>query len=291
MPGGNKPKTETVNQTRAPWAPAQGNLKTVLSNSAGLAADQSNWTPTYSGSTQMGIGGLENVANQFQQNGSGAYGALSQVVPGSTEGFQSGLGQLQQTANGQFLNSNPYLDATLAAAREGVTNGVNGSFAGAGRYGSAAHAGALTKGLGQMEMNARLGNYQQERGAQDAAAKALYGGGFQGAGMGGALDQAQLTPAQLQLQAGALRDAQSEAARTAPMRSTEWLAGLSNPIAGQGGTSNGTSTTVQPNNPMTQILGGAQMGLGLLTAPMTGGASLMGTAAAPSLLGSLTKWF
>jgi len=291
MPSKNKPATTTTEQTRSPWAPAQANLKTVLKNSAGLAADPTNWTPTYSGSTMSGIQGIEGVANNFAQNGSGAYGALSQVVPGSTEGFQSGLGQLQQTANGQYLNSNPYLDAALGAGREAVTNGVNGSFAGAGRYGSAAHTGALTKGLGQLESQARLANYQTERGSQDAAAKALYGGGFQGASMGGALDQSQLTPAQLQLQAGALRDAQAEAARTAPMRSTEWLAGLSNPIAGQGGTSSGTQTTVQPNNPFTQILGGAQMGLGLLTAPMTGGASLMGTAAAPSLLGSLTKWF
>jgi len=271
MPGGNKPKTETVNQTRAPWAPAQGNLKTVLGNAATLSADQSKWLPTYSNTTQSGISGLENVANQFQQNGSGAAAALGQVVPGSTEGFNTGLGQLQQTANGQYLNSNPYLDAALGAGREAVTNGVNGAFAGAGRYGSAAHTGALTKGLGQLESQARMGNYQQERGAQDAASRALYSGGFQGAGMGGALDQAQLTPAQLQLQAGALRDAQSEAARTAPMRSTEWLAGLSNPIAGQGGTSNGTSTVTQPNNPMTQILGGAQMGLGLLTGGAGGG--------------------
>ena len=282
MPSKNKPATTTTEQTRSPWAPAQANLKTVLGNAATLSADPSNWVPTYSNTTQSGISGLENVADQFQQNGSGAFGALSQVVPGSTEGFQSGLGQLQQTANGQFLNSNPYLDAALGAGREAVTNGVNGTFAGAGRFGSAAHTGALTKGLGQLESQARLANYQTERGAQDAASRALYSGGFQGAGLGGALDQAQLTPAQLQLQAGALRDAQSESARTAPLRSTEWLAGLTNPIAGQGGVQSGTSTTVQPNNPFTQILGGAQMGLGLLT-----GNPMMMMGGAGGLLGGM----
>lgn len=287
MPSKSKPATTTTTQERSPWAPAQDNLKTVLGNASTLSGDVSNFTPTYSGSTQAGIAGLEGAA----PNLTGARDALGNVVPGSTAGFGVGLGQMTDVASGAMLGANPYLDQVIAQSREGVTNAVNGQFAGAGRYGSAAHTGALTKGLGQMEMNARLGNYTTERAAQDNAARGLYGGGFQGAAMGGALDQAQLTPYQVMLQAGALRDAQSEAERTAPLRATEWLNAQSLPIAGTGGSATGTQTTVQPTNPLGQILGGAQMGLGLLAAPMTGGGSLMGTAAAPSLLGGLSGYF
>jgi hypothetical protein len=272
MPSKNKPATTTTTQERSPWAPAQGNLQTVLGNASELSGDLSNFTPTYSGTTQAGIQGLESAAS----NMTGARDALGNVVPGSTQGFNVGLGQLSNVASGGTLGANPYLDQVIAQSREGVTNAVNGQFAGAGRYGSAAHTGALTKGLGQMEMQARLGNYTSERGAQDAAARAIYGGGFQGAGMAGALDQSQLLPAQVMLQAGALRDAQSEAERTAPLRATEWLNSQSLPIAGAGGTATGTQTTVQPNNPLGQILGGAQMGLGLLASPMPGAGSLLG---------------
>lgn len=276
MPSSNKPATTTTKQERSPWAPAVGNLQTVLDRSADLAGTSSNWVPTYSQSTMGGIGGLEGYASTIAQNGSSAARALDPVVSGSVGGFGAGLGQLSQVAGGGYLNANPYLDQALSAGRDAVANKVNSVFSGAGRYGSAAHTGALTRELGNLESQARMGQYNQERTAQDSAARALYGGGFQGAGMGGALDAANLTPYQLMLQAGALRDQQSEQERTAPMRSTEWLAQMTNPIASMGGRTEGTQTTVQPTNRMSQIMGGVQMGLGLLAAPMTGGMSLIG---------------
>lgn len=277
MPSSNKPAVTQTTQTRSPWAPSQGNLQTVLTNAGNLAGDVGNFTPTFSNSTMAGIQGLETAANA----GPGAASAaLGQIVPGSTAGFNTGMGQLSQVAGGSFLNANPYLDAALNAGRDAVTNRVNSTFAGAGRYGSAAHTGALTRGLGELEIQARMANYGQERGAQDAAARALYAGGFQGAGMGGALDAANLQPAQLNLQAGALRDQQAAAQQRAPLVANEWLASMTNPIAGLGGTTNGTQTTTQPTNRMSQIMGGVQMGLGLLTGNpmmMLGGAGgLMG---------------
>ena len=288
MPSKNKPATTTTTQDRSPWAPAQGNLKTVLGNASELSGDVSNFTPTYSNTTQAGIQGLENAAPGL----TGARDALGNVVPGSTQGFGVGLGQMSNVAGGGMLNNNPYLDQVINQSREGVSNAVNGQFAGAGRYGSAAHTGALTKGLGNMEMQARLGNYNTERTAQDAAARGLYGGGFQGAAMGGALDQSQLTPYQVMLQAGALRDAQSESERTAPLRATEWLNSQSLPIANAGGTMTGTQQTVQPTDRTGQILGGVQMGLGLLSGNpmmMAGGAGgLLGGGGSINNTGGLT---
>ena len=288
---GNKPATTTTtqSQSRSPWAPAVKPLKEIISGASSLAGNVSNFTPIYSDLTNQGIQTLASAG----MNGSAAQDALGQVVPGSTAGFNTGLGQLQSVASGQMLNANQYLDPVLKAAMDETASKVNSQFTAAGRYGSGAHTGALTSALGTLENQARLANYNTERGAQDTAAKTLYGGGFQGGALGTTLDQASLFPAQTQLAAGSLMDQQANAKRLAPMQALEWQAGITNPIANMGGTSNstGTSQTVQPTNPLTQALGVAQMGLGLLSAPMTGGASLMGTAAAPSLLGGLTNYF
>lgn len=290
---GNKSSTTTQttqqSSSRSPWAPTVQPLTGIVQNAETLAGDPSRWTPQYSGTTMAGIAGLENAA----ANGSGAFSALNSVVPGSTAGFGTGLGQLSQAAQGGYLNANPYFDAALNASRDQIANRVNSQFTGAGRYGSGAHAGTLTRELGNLEAQARFQNYNTERGAQDAAARTLYGGGFQGASMGGALDQAEINPALLQLQAGNLRDQMLNASRTAPMSALEWQSRMTTPIAGLGGdsTSTGTQTsqTVQPTNWLTTGLGIGQMGLGMLTAP--GGASLMGTAAAPTLLGGMTGYF
>jgi len=274
----NQTSTTTTSQQHAPWAPAQGNLQTVLDKSGELAGDMSRWTPTYSGSTMTGIQGLETAA----QNGSAAAGTLGQIIPQSTEGFGVGTDQLMKTASGGMIGANPYLDAALNAGRESISNNVNGVFAGAGRYGSAAHTGALTKGLGDLEMQARMANYETERAAQENAARTLTSAGFSGASMSPQLDAANLMPAQLQLQAGGLRDQIATAERTAPMTAQQWLASQSVPIAGLGGSSSGTATqtTKTPSNTLGMILGGAQMGLGLLSGnpmmAMGGGSSLLG---------------
>lgn len=268
--GSSKPATTTTTQSRSPWAPAQGNLTYGLEQSLKLAKDTNRWTPTYSSSTNAGISGLEAAA----ADGSAAYDTMNQVIPKSTAGYGVGTDQQMAAARGDYLNGNPYLDKALQSGGEAITNGVNGVFAGAGRYGNAAHTGALTKGLGEMETSARMAAYDRERTAQDQAARGLMAGGFQGAAMSPALDQAQINPALLQLQAGALRDQQSMATKQAPIQATQWLNSQSLPIANAGGESTGTQQTVQPTNKFGQILGGAQMGLGLLAAPFTGGASL-----------------
>lgn len=266
-------------------APLQG----IVGKADALAGDVSNFTPTYSGATMQGIQGLQDAAS----NGSGAYQALSNVVPGSTQGFDTGLGQLQNVASGGMLNNNQYLNPVLRQAMTDTADKVNAQFTGAGRYGSGAHAQTLTRNLGQLENQALLQNYQTERGNQDTAAKTLYGGGFQGAGLGQQLDQSAINPALLNLQAGGLQDQIATSQRTAPMQALQWQSGITNPIAGLGGTTNQTqqAQTVQPTNWLTTGLGIGQMGLGMLSAPMTGGASLFGTAANPSLLGGMTGYW
>lgn len=281
MPSSNKPATKTTTQTKSPWAPAQPHLQSVLSRSGELAGDMSNWTPTYSDATQQGISGMQ----QAGQGPTGGYDAMSQVVPGAAQGFGTGLDQLRRVAQGGNLDGNPYLDASLQAGRDSVANNVNGQFSAAGRYGSGAHTASLTKGLGELETQARFQNYNNERAAQDRAAMALQSGGFQGANMAGQYDQAAIRPAQYNLAAGELQDTQARAIQQAPMNALNWQAGMVNPIAGQGGTSVGTEQTVQPSNKFGQILGGIQMGAGLLSgnpfAALGGLSSMFGPAAGP----------
>lgn len=292
---GSKPatQTQTTSQTRSPWAPTVAPLKEIVGDAITLGNNAQNFQPITSQGTLNGISAFEQAAGNIAQNGSAAQGAFGAVVPGSISGFQTGLGQLTSLAGGNYLNSNQYLDPVVNKAMGDAASKVNSQFTAAGRYGSGAHSGALGRELGGIAAQAALSNYQTERANQDKAAQLLYGGGFQGAGMSGAADQAQLLPAQIQMQAGALRDQIANQQRMAPMQALEWQAGMINPIAQQGGSSTGTttSTMTQPSNPWAMGLGAAQMGLGLLSTPMTGGASLMGTAAAPSLLGGMTGFF
>jgi len=271
---GNKPATTTTttSQSRAPWSPTQQPLTNIVGQASNLAGDLSNFTPQYSASTFQGIQGLQDAA----ANGSQAQAAYGQIVPGSTQGFNTGLGQLQGVASGQYLNSNQYLDPVLQRVLQDTADKTNSQFTAGGRYGSGAHAQTLARNLSQADANLRMANYGQERANQDAAAGTLYRGGFTGAGMGGAADQAALWAPNVNLQAGSLQDQIANAQRLAPMQALDWQAGITNPIAQQGGTTSGTtqSQTVQPVNKTGQILGGAMMGAGLLAAPFTGGASL-----------------
>jgi hypothetical protein len=103
---------------------------------------------------------------------------------------RSGLANLAGTARGDYLNSNPYLDATFnAAARpvsENFTNtvipGINAAFGAASRTGSGIQgeylgdaAGQYGKSLSDLATNIYGGNYQSERDRQLSASGTLGG--------------------------------------------------------------------------------------------------------------------
>lgn len=58
---------------------------------------------------------------------------------------------------------NPYLDAMYDQAAGKVANSVNSNFALGGRYGSGAHTGALTEGLGNMATNLYGNAYESDQ--------------------------------------------------------------------------------------------------------------------------------
>jgi len=285
--GGSSKKTETTNQTRDPWAPAQSGLKDILAKAQTLGGNMDIWTPTYSNATT----GAVNALGQLGQQPSFGAETIRNAVGGATTGAGIGQNQLQQTASGNYLNSNPYLDAALGYAGQNTADMVNSQFSGAGRYGSGAHTGALTRELGGLYSNAMMSNYNTERQNQLGAAGTLNQSGLAAAQMAPTVDAAQAQQIGYGLQAGQMQDQMAQAQRMAPINGLNWQTGVTAPIAGLGGTSNGTTTSSTTPSMGQQIMGGVGMGLGLLTTPMTGGASLMGTAAAPTMLGKMGGYF
>jgi len=252
----NKPATTTTTQSRTPWSGVSSQMSDLSGRIGSLGQDTSLFAPSVSDTTYKGIEQVKALGNKAE-----GYDLLKSVLPGSSEGFATGLGQLQRVASGEYINPNQYLRAALEPAAQDVINRVNGQFTAAGRYGSGAHTGALTRELGNLESQAYLNNYNTERGRQDAAAGTLNAGGYTGAGFAGALDQTAMTPAMRTLQAGQMLDRIDSEQKQAPLRAAEWQQQQIMPMATAFGSSTGTQQTVQPVNKLTQGLGLGMMGL------------------------------
>ena len=248
--GGSK-QTQTTN--RQPWEPAQAGLKGVLEKANTLGNNMSIWTPQYSQDTQAGINQLANLGASPSFGG----GTIRNVVGQTSGGMGTGYDTLMSTARGDSLTSSPYLDQVLGKSMQDAADKVNAQFSASGRYGSGAHSGVLSRELGGIEANARLGQYQQERQNQLNAAQLLGNLGLQGAGLSTQADQADANQAGLQLQAGQLRDAMGDATRMAPVNAAEWQAGLINPIAQQGGTE--TTGEVRITSDVTKPMAGKHL--------------------------------
>ncbi len=69
----------------------------------------------------------------------------------------------QGLLSGDFLNSNPYLDATFNKAADQVQGRVNSAFGAGGRFGSELNQQMMGESLGDLATNIYGGNYDQER--------------------------------------------------------------------------------------------------------------------------------
>lgn len=171
------------------------------------------YTP-FSPQSQMAMQLGENRAlfgSEFDQPAANvAMGAMSGNSPYTQAGMNSlwggslGMQQLAGTANGQYLNSNPYLDSMFGAATRGLNTqynnqvmpGVNATFGSGGRTGSNAHQTALDmanqqygNSVGDMAAQIYGGNYQSERDRQLSASTGLGSLGTSLAGAYGSLGQ------------------------------------------------------------------------------------------------------
>lgn len=266
-------QTTKSSSESAPWQPAQAGLNDILSRAQSLGGNTDLFKPVQGTTTQDAL----NLTKQIAGQGSAALDPLQNVVSGSTQGFGTGIDQLIATARGDNLGAvNPYLQSALDTASRNTANTVNQQFAASGRYGSANHAGTVADRVGAIQTQALVDNYNKERDAQLSAAGTLNAGGYQGAALAPEIDNARLFTPQMLGQVGAQEDAYAQAVQQAPLSAAEWQSGLTVPIAGLGGTQNGTQTT-KSSNPLGTAIGAGMTGLGLLTGGgMSAGSSLLG---------------
>lgn len=113
--------------------------------------------PFMSGRGDVSTSAINSLGNQAMNNP-----FMDQVMgPSMSEQNLSGI------ASGGFLNrEDPNFERVLARASENAANSVNMSLAGAGRYGSGVHQGNLARTVGDLQADARLGQYNTERDRQ-----------------------------------------------------------------------------------------------------------------------------
>jgi hypothetical protein len=232
----------------------------------------------------------------------------SPVLEQAQQAFQSSLGGIGQTAQGGFLNANPYQAQMMQAATrpleqafsQQVLPGISSLFSKSGRLGSGAMERALGtasegfgRALGDITSNIAGGQYQQERGlmqqaqlgqaALAQAAPSIYG--------------QQFLPSQTLGQVGAQQEAiaamplQEEMARFqfGQQLPYQQLQGYLSSVYGSPMGSYGTQTTQQPlyQNRTAGVLGGALAGGlgGYALGQIPGVSSFLGAAAPYAGLG------
>lgn len=257
MLGGGGGNTTTV-QKSDPWSGQQPYLQQVMSSAQNLY--QNNAPQYYPGQTVAQF-------NPFQTNAQQMTAGLASQPTASG----AAQGNLSQTLNGSFLNSNPYLDqmanaannSTIRQYQSAIAPGISSNFEANGRYGSGSMANAQSQA--QQDLATQLGNtnasiygnnYENERQNQIRAAALAPG-----------VDAGIYTPAQMlsgvggQIQSQDQANIQGDINRFNYNQNLPWdqLARYQQMIQGNYG---GTSTTTQPyyQNSMAGGLGGAVAG-------------------------------
>lgn len=267
--GSSKTTTQQQNTVRNPWEPAQPLLQSAA-DQAMQYGNAETFTPNYSNDTMSGLDRL----SALSQGTNNLQSVLPDQISGAQGAFGQGLGQLQATAGGDYLDGNPYLMASLDRGADRIQDRVNRSMSGLGRYGSGAHTDILSRNLGDYYNTGLMNNYNTERGYQVNAGNNLLNYGSQAPQLAGMLDQANQGQAGLQLTTGQIRDQMEQQERMAGINAANYMAGIGGQIGAMGGTSEGNSTTTQ-KIPM-NIPGMVASGLGMMMSPVPANSMLGG---------------
>ena len=244
--GGGGSTTSTQTQKNEPWGPAQPYLKGALSDTANWYSSPYGRNP-YPGSTVVPF-------SPYTEQGLGM--AANRAIQGSA--VQQGANQqLGKTINGDYLNSNPYLDQTFDLAAGKVRNQLDSQFNSHGTYGGSLHQGAMADNMGDLATKIYGGNYEQERQRQ-----------MQGMLFAPQMAEADYNDSQRLAQVGQSYEGQAgknlqdsmnryNFFQNAPYARLQQLSGLVNPTASLGGTSTGTASQPNNSNGFGQLLGTA----------------------------------
>lgn len=258
--GGTSKSTSTQQSTTAPWTAAQPALQNILGQLQGNLGN-------------TGLTRNEDWAlSRLEQTGNAATNNYAQPVADYAKSLLGGGGALDQAGNvnanyqryvdqtnplASNTNYNPYdtpgFRDALNTLTSDITQGVNGSFAAAGRDFSGANSQALSRGILQGVAPTIANQYNQNVQNQQGAAGNLYNAGNTNAGILAGLQQQKLANqgqgvtaagqatdmanagANAALQAGQLR-------RGIPTNALGLLAQIGIPIAGLGSQSQGSGT-------------------------------------------------
>jgi hypothetical protein len=285
---GGSDKPVVTSSTSAPWAPAQPYLQDAMTEAKNLYQNDIGYRP-WTGPT------LTPLSAQSQQalNMTEQFASQGNPLAGQASGFAGGLlGNMgltaDQRANANRLNpiadgtdmqrTNPYLLAALDADSSRISDRVNSSMSGVGRYGSGAHTGSLTRELANSRLPVLAQDYENAKQRQMQAIGALdstYGRGaaqgMQAASMVPGLYDAQLQPARTLAGVGDLytQRAQTQlddtiaahnAAEARPWEGLGRFTAAVQGVGGMGGTQIGTQPRAQGPSTVQKALGGAAAG-------------------------------
>ena len=267
MSGGSSQPSgyQTVQQNTAPWGAQQPYLQEGFKQAQENVLNRP--TSFYPGSTVVPLSDQTKTA----------LGMIQDRATNPNNLNASATGQLQNTLNGGYLNSNPYLGGVMDQALNKVRSSLDSQFNLAGRTGSGAAANAFAENASNALTNIGYQNYNDERQRQQQAAliapqqnAANYNDAAQLAGVGSTYEQQ--AGNQLQDQINRFNYNQQE-----PANRIQNYMGL---VQGNYGQQSSTQTPIYSQNPWSQALGmGAGLtgiGQGLFGAPSAfGGGGLL----------------
>jgi len=165
----------TVTQDNAPWGPSQPYIQSGMAAAQGLVNDGTGqqYFPTstvvpFSNQTELGLQAMEGRAIQ----GSPLVDATTSAITGIMDGTAPSAQYWQDNLAGNYLESNPYLDATYDRMADRVQGSVDAAMGRAGRTNSGAHQDLMTDNLGDLANQVYGQNYQLERDRQHQAGSA-----------------------------------------------------------------------------------------------------------------------
>ena len=268
---GTSANTTTVS---APYAPAQSNLQTQLGQAASLSDAGAN-----TNNPNMWNEAADQAA-QLPNPGTSAANTGTSFLTGDPSGLlNSGLSSYQKTMNpiaqmSANPTSNPATQQLMQAIQDQTQQSINGQFAGAGRSMSGYNTKDLAMGLSEGEAPTLFSQYNQNLANIQAASQGLLGANQT---TSSAENANRATGIQMQASAPAMSLLPAQAAQTAfdtPYTNTAQMNGLGEnltlPIAGLGGTSQGTGTGTATASPLTQMAQAGSAATGLGTAGLLG---------------------
>lgn len=281
--GDQQQQQQTQSSKTDPWSPAQPLLQKLLDQYGGLSTD-------VTGGQSGAIGNIIAGANEVPNFGGTGADAINKLFSSSTAPqvgmLSSSLDQLKSNIGGTASGANldpyktPGFSDAISTMTNDITNRVKGVYNASGRdpSGAGSFAKSLGRGLTEGISPTIAAEAARLRGEQHGAAGTLYNAGNTTAGAITGQQQVPLSNAVQALNSAGLLSSlftqpgttQLQAANTAYQQPYGNLAALLAPaaqIGGLGGSTSGQSNTTvtQSQNPLSNIIGGASAGIGLLS--------------------------